>query len=91
MFITHIRHKNIGWPQAHRMFHSIKAVFHLNRAIEYDENLRPIIDVPDIGRVGPRQPHRGAFNFYEAAGAPGAWIRCWPVGKMRALMAAGEA
>ena len=56
---------------AHRMFGPIQPVFHLNRAIEHDENLGAIIDVPDIGLVGPMQPHRGAFNFGEITGSPG--------------------
>ena len=72
MLITDIGHENIRRPKPHRMFGPIQPIFHFNRTIEYDENLRPIIDVPDIGLVGPMQPHCGAFNFREIARPPGA-------------------
>lgn len=54
------------------MFGPIQPILHVNRTIEHNENLGAVIDVPDIGLVGPMQPHRRTFNFGEIAGAPGA-------------------
>ena len=69
MLIADIGHKNIRWPKAYRMFRAIQPILHVNRAIEHNENLGAVIDVPDIGLVGPMQPHRRTFNFGEIAGA----------------------
>jgi len=70
MLIPHIGHKNIVWPKAHGLFGAIQPILHLNRAIEYDETLGPVIDVPDLGLIGPVQPHRGGLNFGEITGTP---------------------
>ncbi len=72
MLIADIGHKNIRRPKAYRMFGAIQPILHVNRAIEHNENLGAVIDVPVIGLVGSMQPHRRTFNFREIPRAPGA-------------------
>lgn len=35
---------------------AVLAVVHVDRAVEDDEDLRTVVDVPDVGLVGPVQP-----------------------------------
>ncbi len=39
------------------------AVVHVDRAVEDHEDLGPVVDVPDVGLVGPVQPDGSAVDL----------------------------
>ncbi len=49
---------------------AVLPVVHVDGAVEDNENLRPVVDVPHVGLIGPVQPHRGVLDLRDVQCAP---------------------
>lgn len=63
--------EEVAGSEEHPQLLTLFAVTHLHFAIQHHEDFAAVVDVPDIGLVGPVQAYRGAVEVGNVQRAPG--------------------
>jgi len=71
VFITDISHAHATRGETLNPFLTAVPVMHVDRAVEDDEDLQPIVHMPDVRLISPVQSDCGAVNLGEVQRAPG--------------------
>lgn len=71
VFVTDLGHTDPTRGQALDLLRTLRSVVHVDLPLEDDEHLGPVIDVPDVGLVGPVQAHGCIGDSGEVGCRPG--------------------
>lgn len=71
MFVAFQGMKDQSWPKMVDLHVARTSNAHVDVAVQHDEHLRTVVDVPVIGRVGPVQPNSCLLEVLDGQRLPG--------------------
>src|SRR5262245_40787459 len=71
MLVARLGMADIAGPHGLAVFLAAAAVMHGDGALQQHEHFSAVIDVPDVGTVGPMQANGYALDLGDRQGAPG--------------------